>query len=554
LEGYERVLEKMNDAEEAAARLVLPAALLLDTEGQQEDEDNSVLYFYPDTDSIEELAHETKGMLLAMKGMSKSIVGERVQVVCLEHFESDQKLLASYVHLGSVLLVLLLPAKLRAFLATCVAEDCAQLLAFALGPSWQWWGAGEDCASGDEEAPQTPHFRRLRRPGEPKILSGWARSRLELVLQSYFMEIRGREWLHAHVVPAFELGVPYAAVALDLQLSALELLNGIEVVCPPAEERAASPAMFRMSRSSCLIHSGKLIASHMDVRETKEVWRLCWALSMFERTADHPPAVLMEDAYLPDAAAGPSAPARGEAGLPETPSAAGPSPSSGGSGGHGRVSLLIVGIGEDIVVVMLRPLGGAGASDLRGSFLVDAVTHDLSRFREEESAALAGLAARSEDAAAADAGAPPPQPGPAAALRAPRPAPEDTMLLHHISYNGVSGVLLATDSPPGELASNLAGDFVATAVQLHSLLERLRQSAFHTHHLSQASRGDLTPSAHGSPFSPFSNSPGPMWESIGTPRSARISQFVTDCQGCGIARNPLPNVPCLGKRLQKHET
>uniref|UniRef100_A0A061RNT9 Uncharacterized protein n=1 Tax=Tetraselmis sp. GSL018 TaxID=582737 RepID=A0A061RNT9_9CHLO len=341
------------------------------------------------------------------------------------------------------------------------------------------------------------------------------------------MEIRGREWLHAHVVPAFELGVPYAAVALDLQLSALELLNGIEVVCPPAEERAASPAMFRMSRSSCLIHSGKLIASHMDVRETKEVWRLCWALSMFERTADHPPAVLMEDAYLPDAAAGPSAPARGEAGLPETPSAAGPSPSSGGSGGHGRVSLLIVGIGEDIVVVMLRPLGGAAAADLRGSFLVDAVTHDLSRFREEESAALAGLAARSEDAAAADAGAPPPQPGPAAALRAPRPAPEDTMLLHHISYNGVSGVLLATDSPPGELASNLAGDFVATAVQLHSLLERLRQSAFHTHHLSQASRGDLTPSAHGSPFSPFSNSPGPMWESIGTPRSARAGQRET---------------------------
>eukprot|EP00951_Prasinocladus_malaysianus_P027416 scaffold245845_cov31-Prasinocladus_malaysianus.AAC.1 len=73
----------------------------------------------------------------------------------------------------------------------------------------------------------------------------------------------------------------------------------------------------------------------------------------------------------------------------------------------------------------------------------------------------------------------------------------------------------------GELASNLAGDFIATAFHLHELFTRLRESTFHGGATCRSDRredggGSGSPFA---PFSPFSNSPGPQWENVGTPKS-----------------------------------
>mmetsp|Transcript_26360 Transcript_26360/g.74104 ORF Transcript_26360/g.74104 Transcript_26360/m.74104 type:complete len:634 (-) Transcript_26360:2138-4039(-) len=507
-------------------RLVLPAALLLDLEskGGEDEGDTSLLYFYPDSDSTEDLVMKLKGMLLAIRGVSTSIAGQKVRLVKMAHMEANEEVLVSYVHLGGVALAMLLPAKLGDFLAHCLADDCSQLLQFALGPPAYWWGAGSCDGSAQDSlsfsGPEHSWVGRQPLPkGERKTVSLWLRSRLDMILQCYFMEIRGREWLHAHVVPAFELGVPYAAIPPDMQLRALELLNNVEVASAPAEERLSSPARFLSSRSSCLIHGGRLIASHMNIRETKEVWRMCWALSLYQRTPEHPAVILLQDAFLSEIATSDMQADRAEP--TETPE--GSDCAEGGPSGH--VVLLAVGAGVDVVVVMLRPVGNAAAADLQGSFLSPAVLSMLTEFQQAESKAMDKLLATQEERSAA-AGATEAKPAQAGASprRSSHPSPTELLLLHHVSYNGVNGVLLSTDPPPGELASNLAGDFVATSLYLHSLFTRMRRCSWGVRSLArQSSALDDSPDAVSpfTPFSPFSNSPGPQWDNVGTPVSTR---------------------------------
>eukprot|EP00873_Tetraselmis_striata_P027774 jgi/Tetstr1/448038/TSEL_035339.t1 len=519
--------------------LALPSALLLDTDsrGGDDDDSDSLLYHYPETAPHAELSHKLKGMLLAIRGVAASIVGQKVHLVTMEHFESEQTFKIGYVHLSGTLLAMLLPVKLPDFLVQSLAADCAQLLQFALGPPEGWWGeeAGEGArGEGTGGSPEKRSWvgRVQRRQYEPKLMNDWIKAKLDMILRCYFYEIRSREWLHAHLVPAFELGVPYAAVPPDLQLRALELLTNVEVAAPPADEQLASPAQqFKFSKSSCLIHDGKLVASHMEIRETKEVWRMCWALSLYQRTTEHPAVVLLQDAYFSD-----PKPAEGT-GLSravslESPGQLAGSPLEGRPGGAEprtgrRVALLIVGMGVDIVVVMLTPVGAAVAEDLTGSFLFDVVTHELVQFQEAEFGALHKLLGPNHDDSGLEiqrmssTGVSPSGKG---AAHAP-----ESLILHHVSYNGVNGVLLATEPPPGELASNLAGDFLATAFHLHHLFSRLRRAVWGKPAHDAAGDDSPTDTSPFTPFSPFSNSPGPQWDQLGTPtstlRSAKDAPF-----------------------------
>lgn len=71
----------------------------------------------------------------------------------------------------------------------------------------------------------------------------------------------------------------------------------------------------------------------------------------------------------------------------------------------------------------------------------------------------------------------------------------------------------------GELASNLAGDFLATAFHLHHLFSRLRRAVWGKPAHDAAGDDSPTDTSPFTPFSPFSNSPGPQWDQLGTPTS-----------------------------------
>ena len=96
---------------------------------------------------------------------------------------------------------------------------------------------------------------------------------------------------------------------------------------------------------------GSVAARHMPPHVARSVWAFCWALSLLQRTADHPPLALLQDLQVPSHACS----SKGASScLPDS------------TAGTVRMSMLLVAVQEAVLCLSFWPGADARAEDLRG--------------------------------------------------------------------------------------------------------------------------------------------------------------------------------------------
>ncbi|KAK9808779.1 hypothetical protein WJX72_003526 [[Myrmecia] bisecta] len=357
--------------------VVCPAVVLLQPSSspdQDGDSTDSLVHFFPDHAAAAKQAKRLQGLLLALCGISTALTGQQVAVVKMGA-ASQLDIKAAYVHFQGCVLVFCLPGALSDGAARAIATDMAALLQCVLGSleDWQMKATSETptrsssirTVSEGVEAPGSPSNdvdvifvsedlpqSQLRAPLAKKV---------DFLLDTSFRQLFGSDWRAAALIPMFPLGVPATLQSETARLRGSEALSLLEAASAPPSERLVRASQFEPAKAGCLFHRGALVTSHMTPEETKEVWRVCWALSLFRRTAAHPPLILLQDLHMPL----PASPGRAQAGgRPQ-------------AGARRKLAMVIVGLGADLLCLLMTPLGLACAADLEGAYELDAAAATL---------------------------------------------------------------------------------------------------------------------------------------------------------------------------------
>jgi hypothetical protein len=245
-----------------------PVGVLLLRVEVEENED-PLLYCYPNSPSFLKRAASLKGLFLALGALTRALSAADIRVASLSSRNAlcqslnkgiceqipDQSTKAAYIHLEPLVLVFLLPGQLVDAVALTLAESMKSSLLFSFGSTVGWFAENSSQLS-------------LRADVEP---------RLTQLFQGWFRELpdSGRSFNTQQLIGSLPDAVPFFQASSEVHAKLAEFVTLAERSGGTPEERCLTRGTWLDYREACLIHRGLVVYSDTSTGNAANMWNLC---------------------------------------------------------------------------------------------------------------------------------------------------------------------------------------------------------------------------------------------------------------------------------------